>query len=554
MGTSKNKGVPRQMIFNILIFLFILGILIFVHEIGHFIAARMCGVRVEKFAFGFGPPIFKLQLKDTLLLICAIPLGGYVKMAGDEKDNAKGADDEFGSKPVGQRAKIVFFGPLFNLILSFLVFWLIFVVSGVPSKSAKVGDVLKYGPTLKSEFSDIELKVLSDRGIISGNKLGAQYALWTVSDLNQEVLLNSDFEQKQISEILGLWGRSVKVVDKEKLEERLLGELLSKNILYDMNVYWNVLSAKDLEEKLKDEQLNVSRFIALLKTSRYPAFKAGLKKNDIILSVNNKKVNSWIQMSDEIRASKGEIVFGVLRGQENFNIKVMPEMMMVSTISGQEEISVVGISANFEKFKPLSSFIDAGKKLYNVTSVTLKGIGSLITRKLPFKEAVSGPIGIGVITSKFARAGIMPLLELLAILSLSLGIINLFPIPVLDGGHLLFMGIEKIRNKPVSAKWENFFTQFGMYALLTLMVFVTYNDIVKFSPRKKGFDIEQFELLKKQSLVVDVINDSPYAYWAVDNDEGLNKILDKNTNLDREQVFVAWRDSFKITEVLAKDE
>lgn len=348
--------------FSIIVFLIVLGVLILVHEFGHFIIAKKAGVQVERFSLGFGPVLLSRKKDETEYTINAFPLGGYVKMAGDNAQEFKGESGEYLSKPPGKRAAIVFFGPLLNYVLGILLFWLIFII-GYPSFSNKIG------------------------GLIEG--MGAQ--------------------------------------------------------------------------------------------------KAGIQIGDRIISVDNKKLSSWEELQAVIQVKSQGLLVKLIIGREDkeFPLDVYIETRDFSGPLGKKyTVGLLGIKPDenefikvrYGVFKSLSLSI---QKTWSLTVLTYSGLWQMITGKLSMKESVTGPLGIFFVTSKAAKIGLIAVLHLMAILSISLAIFNLLPLPVLDGGHILLLGIEKIRGKSLSVKADNFITQFGMSLIILLALFVTYNDIVR---------------------------------------------------------------------------
>ncbi len=348
------------MIFNLLAFLFVIGLLLIPHELGHFLAARLSGIKVERFSIGFGPPLFKFKWKETLFLVCLIPLGGYVKMAGEKREECQGKTWEFFSKPVGVRAKVVFSGPIANIILGFIIFWIIFMI-GVPIPKPIVGDVLK----------------------------------------------------------------------------------------------------------------------------EYPAYKAGIEKGDYIISINGKDVEDWFDINRLIKENRKKYIeMVVLRKGRKKKIVISPQIKKMKDIFGREnKFPFIGIKASSQfkivKFNPFVAFFKSLEKIGIITIMLFKSLLFIILGILPFKEAIAGPLGIFQITSQVAHQGILPLIDTVGMLSVVLAIINLFPIPVLDGGYLVFFLIEKIRKRPLSEKVENLVIQIGMAILVILFILATYSDILR---------------------------------------------------------------------------
>lgn len=347
---------------SLLVFLFILGLLIVVHEFGHFIIAKKCGIRVEKFALGFGRALFKKTKDGTEYSICAIPLGGYVKLAGDNQEEFQGKKDEYLSKPVSNRAAVVFFGPLLNYCLAFLCFWFIFII-GYPTLTTKVG----------------------------------------------------------------------KLIDG------------------------------------------------------YGAKEAGIMEQDKIIAIDNKEVKYWEDMQEKIQKKKTKDIISLTVEREgkvlNFEVKIK-EKEFTDLLGSKANVGLIGIAPSDDivsvKHGVFQSLSLAAKRTLDLTVITYKALWRMMLGKVSFKDSVTGPLGIFYITSKAAHLGFIAVLHLLAVLSLSLCIFNLLPFPVLDGGHLVLLLIEKIRGKMLSIKADRILTQTGMSFIILLALFVTVNDIIKY--------------------------------------------------------------------------
>lgn len=347
---------------SFLIFLIVLGILIIVHEWGHYIAARKLGIAVEQFSVGFGPKLFSWKADGTEFMVCAIPLGGFVKLAGDDRTKLKGSKDEFYSQPVGHRALVIVMGPVINIVFAFVCFYFVFM-TGFPVTSPRIGAVL----------------------------------------------------------------------------------------------------------------------------SDYPAKEAGLMVGDTVLQIDEKKITSWEDLQEYISGSDGHpLRFKIERGGQQIEKMVFPKTNQKKNIFGQQQkIKVVGIQSGddpkadvlFLRYGPIESLGKAGGEIYKLTVLTFKGLYHVIIGSLPAKDAFAGPIRIFDIISVAAERGLTHLLLIMGIISANLAIFNLFPVPVLDGGHLFFLGIEKLRKRPLALKLEENLTKVGMGLLLTLMAFVIFNDI-----------------------------------------------------------------------------
>ena len=345
----------------ILIFILILSLLIIVHEFGHFIAARINGVRVEQFSLGFGPLIFKTKKGDTEYNLNLIPLGGYVKMAGDSQSEYQGKPDEYFAKLPGKRFQIIFFGPFLNYMLGFLFFWLIFFM-GYPSLTSKVG------------------------GLIDG----------------------------------------------------------------------------------------------------YGAKAAGLQVGDKIVAVDGAKVDIWEDLQQAIRERKirSNVSLKVLRDHQElkFNIPIKDKALN-DQLGEKRVLGIIGISPFDEIIEVKHGFLESAylgfKKTINLTVMTYAGLARLVSGKMSMRDSMTGPLGIFFITSQAAKLGWIAVIHLVAVLSVSLAIFNLLPLPILDGGHLFLLGLEKLRKKALGAKAEEIINNLGFTLMITLALFVTYNDILR---------------------------------------------------------------------------
>ena len=346
----------------------VLGVLILVHEFGHFIVAKRLGVRVEKFSIGFGPKVCSVKKGDTEYLLSAVPLGGYIKMAGeDPTEKMTGEKWEFLSRSVFDRFKIIFAGPFLNYVLAFVIFSVIFMF-GSPTMTTEVGSLLK----------------------------------------------------------------------------------------------------------------------------DYPAEAQGIKTGDKILSVDDKSVKYWEDMTEIIhKHTDGTMALSVKRGDSVIEMKIAPIIRKTKDIFGKEAtIALIGIgpSQNIEsvRYGFLESIGMGFNKLVQLTAITYKALWSILIGRISLKESMTGPIGIFIITGQAARMGFIYILHLMGILSASLAIFNVLPFPVLDGGHILFLAIEKARGRPLSLKTQEITINIGVSLLILFTIFVFYSDIMKFGIAEKA--------------------------------------------------------------------
>jgi regulator of sigma E protease len=372
----------------------VLGILIFVHEFGHFIVAKLFNVKVEKFSLGFGPKLFGKQIGETEYLLSAFPLGGYVKMFGEggaiegtvektaeatekayDEESGESLDEppelteaekarSFAHKPPLARIAIVMAGPVFNLVFAWMIFILLCML-GVPTVTARIGEAIK---------------------------------------------------------------------DK-------------------------------------------------------PAARAGVLKDDIVTSINGKKIMQWDEIASMIAEGKGQPVsLGVKRNGQELQFTITPEARVSKNLFGESvKGHAIGIAAAgeivTEKSNPFQAVVKGSIQTWKITKLTIMSLVKMIQRVVPM-DSVGGPIMIAKMAGETAQMGASSFLAFMALLSINLGVLNLLPVPVLDGGHLFFFFCELIIGRPVNQKVREYAQQIGLFLLLSLMVLAFYNDIVRyfFSP------------------------------------------------------------------------
>ncbi|MDQ1336197.1 MAG: Zinc metalloprotease [Thermodesulfobacteriota bacterium] len=351
-------------LYYILPFLVVLGVLIFFHELGHFLAAKYFGVKVLKFSLGFGPKLAGKQVGETEYVISALPLGGYVKMLGENTDEEEeplppeDVEKSFSNKHVAKRISIVAAGPVFNLLLALVVFCGFYMVAGVQVMTTEVGQVREDSP----------------------------------------------------------------------------------------------------------------------------ASQAGFLKGDIITSVDGHATATWPQLKEMIQGNTGQpIQITVRRGENHMVLTVIPEISVTHNIFGEEIRSpLIGIVAGggFEKVNlgPLGAIAEGFRKTWEIIELTCLTVVKLIQRVIPM-ETVGGPILIGQMTGQLAQENWVHLIPFTAVISINLGILNLLPVPVLDGGFIVLLLIELAIGRPLNIKKRELLQKMGIVLLVLLMVFVVYNDI-----------------------------------------------------------------------------
>ena len=430
-------------------FFIVLGILIFVHEFGHFIVAKWLGVRVEKFSLGFGPRIVGFTRGETEYRISLLPLGGYVKLAGEEPDEElKDDPGAFSSHSVGDRAKIVVAGPLMNMILPFIFFPMVYMLGvDVPayrSEAPVVGWVEPDSPAEKAGLLPGDLIVeINDSAVETWEKV--------------ETLIVANPENAM--EIAVVRDGTTLKTELVPAQEQSLG-----------SGYAGL--GRQVDPVIK--QL----------TEGYPAAQAGMQVGDRIVAIEGEPVNHWYQISRLIEKHYGDAIeFTVQRGDETILMLITPQM---SDMNGEPEPRpLIGIAlvedTITEKYGFFESILKGGERVLDVTGLTFYVLKQLVTGQLSMK-ALGGPILIAKATGHAAESGLANLLGFVAFLSINLAILNILPIPILDGGHLLFFLIEFIRGKPLGMKKMEMAQQVGFALLILLMVVVTYNDILRLLP------------------------------------------------------------------------
>ena len=347
-------------------FIVVLGILIFVHELGHFLFAKLFRVKVLKFSLGFGPKLISKTVGETEYLISAFPLGGYVKMLGENPAETSDTDEQdrsFAARPVWNRFFIVLAGPLFNLLFSILLFFLIFLVMGIP----------------------------------------------------------------------------------ENLDTTEIGQVSPGS----------------------------------------PAAEAGIAVGDTIIGIDGQPANTWMDVLTTVSSSDGkQLQFNVMREGAELEISVTPRLDSVTNVFGEEveQRFMIGIvkkeQIDYRRAGIFEAFKAGVWQTWMFIYLTFMGVVKIIQNVVPASE-LGGPILIAQLAGEQARAGWLNLAHFMGLLSVNLGILNLLPIPVLDGGHLVFLTIEGLRRKPLNERAQIMAQQIGIALLGTLMLFVFYNDIVR---------------------------------------------------------------------------
>ena len=546
-------------------FFILLGILIFVHELGHFAVAKYFGVRVETFSLGFGKKIFSYKRGDTTYCLSLIPLGGYVKMYGDDPTATVPENERkyaFLHKPISQRFAIVLAGPLMNLFFAIFVFTLIVGV-GEEVPGPYVGDIaadskayaagLRPGdkviqvdgvdtPTWAKMQKQIETaggKVVTLRIERKGESQPLQLEAPVAFGANDNIFSSS----REVGQIPGLTQESrwtIVGVNDPKSPAATAG-VPSLSLLVSVNgqkvTFWRdiqgailattkpesktlALQIRDIDKAEKPENLrtievplpegwqnapdiastlgleNAELYIYQVKTDS-PADKAGIQAKDKVVSVNGQNVKAWSDVLGQVKgfdAEKEALNFVIQRGGETLDIKVKPEMTTLMTNKGQEEHRyTIGIISGYSPIGPEPVFYRISNPVEMVkqglkdtaywTEFVVMSLVRLVQGEVSAKN-IGGVITIGRVASHSFAAGFSSFLKMMGLISINLFLLNLLPIPILDGGHLVFYAIEGLRGAPLSMRKMEIAQQVGLMLLMFLMAFAFFNDITNlFSSR-----------------------------------------------------------------------
>jgi len=449
----------------------VLGVMILVHEWGHFIAARLFGVRVDVFSIGFGPRLFGWKRGATDYRVSALPLGGYVRMAGQdpseidsahstsipgtEKDEKQlqasgtGAPDELMNKPRWQRAIISFAGPLVNLIFPILLLTVYFVAIGIPypayqDKPVQVTALPANSPAAAA-------------GLHPGDKVVA---------LDGEKNPN--------------WEQAEKVVTKLTADSKLSMEVEAGGAHRSLTV---PVEQKDLEQP--ERLLGFAPIRPVLEdvAPGYPAQRAGLKENDLIAAVDGQKIQWWGEFTERIRGSNGKsVALDVERKGQPLHLVVTPQS---ATNERGETVYQIGVQVHDDTAYKRVAFPEGARYASLVTVQKIKEtagiVGALFSGRVSLKQ-LQGPVGISRAAGQAAKKGPLAIISLMVLISVNLGILNLLPIPILDGGHILLLGIEGLLRRDMSLAFKERFVQVGLVFLLVVFAIVMYNDVVRLLP------------------------------------------------------------------------
>ncbi|UVK78990.1 MAG: intramembrane zinc metalloprotease [Sodalis sp. Ffu] len=437
-------------------FIVALGILITVHEFGHFWVARLCGVTVERFSIGFGPELWRwIDKSGTEYIIAAIPLGGYVKMLDGWMDTVltEHRHGAFNHKTVWQRAAIIAAGPVFNFLFAILAYWLVFMI-GMSSYRPIIGDIIPRSIVAQADISpNMELKSIDGIKTLDWDSVRLQ-------------LLN-------------------KIGDSEiSIGVAQFGSSNIKKKIIDLRCWSCDPSKQDPIVALGIIPLGprIEPILAKIQAGS-AAMKAGLQPGDRIVKVNGQHMDDWQLFVIKVRDNPGRALQVTIERQAStLNITLTPDSKSVNKnkIEGFAGVvpKVIPLSTEYKivyKLGPLPALAKASEKTWQLMRLTAGMVGKLVTGDVKLNN-LSGPISIAQGAGISAEYGLIHYLIFLALISVNLGIINLFPLPVLDGGHLIFLVIEKLKGGPVSERVQDLSYRIGSILMMLLMGLALFND------------------------------------------------------------------------------
>lgn len=537
-------------------FVILLGMLIFVHELGHFLVARWCGVRVEVFSLGFGKKILKYKKGDTTYALSMIPLGGYVKMFGEQPGSDIPETERkysFTHKNVWQRIAVVLAGPLMNFFFAVAIFFAVALI-GEDAKTPVLGDINPNSAAYTAGFrSGDKIISINDKAITTWEEVLRTLSLKESHDLHLDVVVQREGENNTtkitanakaepnpnvlssydfMANIEGLnsysAGTTIAVLDNSPLQalglktgdsitaingkkitywrqlEPLLAQLNSQEPLTI-----DVLGLRDGDKTEKPITVTLAPLESIKSFSmeslgfesselylskvmeNSPAQAAGLRAMDRLVTINNVKLNKWEDVISNIKSFDGKnpVAVGVLREGNTIALQITPKMTTQMTAGGTEEKRyTIGIApiANIaapellllKTSNPMEALLRGTEKTWDVTVMTVMSFVRLFQAKISPKN-IGGVISIGQAASETFKIGIAQFLQMMAIISVNLFVLNLMPVPVLDGGHLVFYIIEVIKGAPLSMRKMELAQQVGLALLMSLMIFALFNDFTR---------------------------------------------------------------------------
>lgn len=520
-------------LFNIIPFLFLLGILVIVHEFGHFIVAKLFGIRVEKFSFGFPPKLFGKKIGETEYIVSLVPLGGYVKLAGENdwgKPDRKGEPWEFHSKHPLVKTAVVFAGPFSNFILAILFFFIVnFIGTEVPYDPFHPGKIGRV--SVNSAAAEIGLKENDEIVEVDGKKIRSwndllelsmlpskegKYLLTILSDgkIYKKYIYPKQFGDRKIMGISQYFSNEIGKVAKDTIESRCglnkgdkIVEIDGYSITqwYDIEEYLLLNSDKEVNFKVMDDKgkykfikfkpsyktikagfIDITPQSTVTESNKFIytnvikevmpgsiADKAGLLKGDKIIKVDELEVTNYVEIYTYLINKKNQTVkFKIIRDN-----KIIEKNILID----EKEVKIGYLNLIPKYYKEKYDFTNSAKlaltNSFKYVVQTFDVLYRLVTQKLSAFKVMGGPISIFKFSGMAAQSGLTKFFLLIAIISINLAVINLFPVPVLDGGVILLFIYELLTKKQVSEKILERGQQIGWALIIGLSIFVIYIDI-----------------------------------------------------------------------------
>jgi len=442
---------------SILALIVTLGILVTIHEYGHFWVARRCGVKVLRFSVGFGKVLYSWRDKQgTEFAIAAIPLGGYVKML-DEREGEVAEnelDQAFNRKTVWQRMAVVSAGPIANFLFAIFAYWIMFM-TGITQVKPLIGDVAQDSIAEQAGLqAQHEITAVENEAVNSWSDVNYQFIRYLGETGDIEIEVNGS-QKHQLS------------------VNRWLADADEPNPLKDLGITPYRPSIPPVLDEL---------------TPGDPAEQAGLKTGDLITAVDGESVFQWQEFVAKVQGSPSKPVeLSVERDGQSLQITLIPKAREVVGEAGKKEIKgFAGARVKMpdfpedllriQQYNPLVALWKGAEKTWDMSVMTLQAVGKMLQGLMSVKN-LSGPITIAKVASDSAKAGFEAFLSFLAYVSIMLGVVNLLPVPVLDGGHLFFYIIEAARGKPLSEKVQLMGMKIGLALLMSVMALAIFNDI-----------------------------------------------------------------------------
>ncbi|WP_312212213.1 sigma E protease regulator RseP [Pseudescherichia sp.] len=444
-----------SILWNLAAFIVALGVLITVHEFGHFWVARRCGVRVERFSIGFGKALWRRTDKQgTEFVIALIPLGGYVKMLDERVEPVipELRHTAFNNKTIGQRAAVIAAGPVANFLFAIFAYWLVFII-GVPGVRPVVGEITANSIAASAQIAPgMELKAVD----------GIETPDWDAVRL--QLVDKIGDEQTTVSVApFGSDSRQQKTLDL-------------RNWAFEPDKQDPVASLG-----IQPRGAQIESVLAEVQSGS-AASKAGLQAGDRIVKVDGQEITQWMTFVTLVRDNPGTpLALEIERQGTPLSLTLIPD---TKPGSGKDEgfagvvPKVIPLPDEYKtvrQYGPFDAVVEATGKTWQLMKLTVSMLGKLITGDVKLNN-LSGPISIAQGAGMSAEFGLIYYLMFLALISVNLGIINLFPLPVLDGGHLLFLAIEKLKGGPVSERVQDFSYRIGSILLVLLMGLALFND------------------------------------------------------------------------------